>query len=380
MTPGAETIRYEPPDLSVWKGRVDAYDGPAGLRWHQVIQPLDLRDLDNAPLKAGDQNHLPQRPSLPTVPIALLGFACDLGVIRNQGRPGASQGPKAIRKALANLAWHTSKPILFDAGDVVVPDSLREAARREDLEEAQELLAQHVAILLRSGYRPVVLGGGHEVAKGHFNGIRRAKPDARLGIVNIDAHFDLRKDPLGPTSGTPFREIHASETKAGRPFSYLVLGIQPWSNTQALYQEAARTGTQWVEVQDVVRGMVDGALPKTELNAAPDSRKDLNTAIELFIATQEALHLTICMDVFDAAFAPGVSAPASGGLTPHHVRQLVERVMSSGKVAAIDIAEVAPSLESVHQGLSTTPTDHASEPGRTARLAAWLIAWMTAGR
>ena len=86
----AETI-----DMSAWTGRIDPESNSE--RWHQCIRPLD---------QAGSKG------------VALLGFASDAGVKRNQGRPGATQGPQAIRRALAPLAWHRQAPA-FDAGDVV---------------------------------------------------------------------------------------------------------------------------------------------------------------------------------------------------------------------------------------------------------------------
>ena len=72
-------------DISNWSGRIDAADGDRGRRWHQVVRPVATAD----------------RPG-----VALLGFASDAGVIRNQGRPGAAEGPRTLCHALANLAWH----------------------------------------------------------------------------------------------------------------------------------------------------------------------------------------------------------------------------------------------------------------------------------
>jgi formiminoglutamase (EC 3.5.3.8) len=48
--------------------------------------------------------------------IALLGFVCDEGVRRNQGRTGAAEGPQAIRQALANMASHAGHERLVDMG------------------------------------------------------------------------------------------------------------------------------------------------------------------------------------------------------------------------------------------------------------------------
>ena len=72
-------------DMSVWTGRVDAADGESGRRWHQVVRPVEAADGPG---------------------VVLLGFACDAGVRRNHGRPGAAEGPAALRRMLGNLAWH----------------------------------------------------------------------------------------------------------------------------------------------------------------------------------------------------------------------------------------------------------------------------------
>src|SRR5262249_27211962 len=151
-------------------------EGPGAVRWHQRVKPL----TDNSP------------PG-----VVLVGFACDEGVRRNGGRVGAKDGPRAIRKALANMAWHQEHPV-YDSGDVLCVG--------EDLEGAQERLAEAVAALIRAGHRPLVLGGGHETAWGTFCGIMASQPDQTLAIVNIDAHFDLRSADR-PNSGTPFRQI-----------------------------------------------------------------------------------------------------------------------------------------------------------------------------
>src|SRR4051812_41120798 len=96
------------PDMSVWQGRTDSADGPKALRWHQRVEPMS----ENAP------------PG-----IALIGFACDEGVRRNGGRVGAKGGPRAIRAAMANFAWHQHHPV-YDAGDVDCSDGKLEIAQR----------------------------------------------------------------------------------------------------------------------------------------------------------------------------------------------------------------------------------------------------------
>src|SRR5215470_5223751 len=102
------------PDMSVWQGRVDDGEGELAVRWHQRVLPWE----ESAPLG-----------------VVLLGFACDEGVRRNQGRPGAAEAPRAIRQALANLAWHQAHPV-YDTGDL--------GGLSANLEGEQDGLAAHV--------------------------------------------------------------------------------------------------------------------------------------------------------------------------------------------------------------------------------------------
>ena len=67
-----------------WQGRIDSEDGIEGLRWHQKVNELEV----------GEDNSLANS-------VTLVGFESDLGVAFNKGRVGASDGPNAIRQALA---------------------------------------------------------------------------------------------------------------------------------------------------------------------------------------------------------------------------------------------------------------------------------------
>lgn len=328
---------YIAPYREHWQGRVDPtptifpIQEESTHRIHQRIQFLDLQgELPKAPTPTQD---------LKSTSIALLGFRSDIGVSRNQGQPGAAEAPPVIRKAFANLAWHfPSTTTLFDAGDIQpVTQSTTQPESPDPLVEIQTILANQITRLHQHGYTPILLGGGHEIAKPHYLGTTAAYPDKRIGIINIDAHFDLRDDPRAPTSGTSFLEIYQHQQAASIPFDYLVLGLQQQSNTQALYETAHHTGTQYIHAADI------------------DSTHHTLTR---FLEPLDAVCFTICMDVFDATFAPGVSAPTINGLFPAQVLHLIKKIFSSIPVLSIDIAEVNPL------------NDHAN---RTSKLAAWLV-------
>lgn len=278
-----------------WQGRVDAEEGPDALRWHQVVCPYE--------------------PGLPPG-VVLLGFACDEGVRRNQGRPGAAKGPRALRQALGNLAWHGGAP-LWDAGDV--------ACVGEELEAAQERLAAEVRALVEAGHRPIVLGGGHETAWGSFLGLATARPDRRIGIVNIDAHFDLRHS-ADASSGTPFAQAAEFCDRARIPFDYLCIGIAEPTNTLALFNRARQLGVRfWLD-----EAVSDARLP------------EIVAGIEALATRVDALYFSLDLDVLPASVMPAVSAPAACGIALAHVEALIEAVRTTGKLALADIVELNP--------------------------------------
>ena len=285
---------------AAWQGRIDAEETGPSLRWHQRVQPFTSASQGG---------------------VALIGFAVDEGVRRNGGRVGAAHGPEAARKALANLPL-LGEPALWDAGDV--------ACAGGDLDAAQQALAQQVAQALAQGCLPLVLGGGHEVAWGSFQGVAQARPDARrILIINLDAHFDLRQAREG-NSGTPFRQIQEWCAAQGRPFDYRVLGISRYANTQALFERADTLG---------VRYWLDDAL---------QTEQGLQEALAVLahdLAQCDAAYLTVDIDVLPGAVAPGVSAPAPLGVPLAQVERVVDTVLASGKLVAADLAEFNPTFD-----------------------------------
>jgi formiminoglutamase len=300
-------------------------DDNRGLRWHQIIKRLDFSSTDVVPT-----SHLQK--------IAILGFCCDEGVRRNLGRVGAREGPAAIRNALSNLAVHfdTRRVMIADAGDVICSGNRMEAA--------QQQLGTLVYQLLKSGYLPVVLGGGHETAYGHFLGMRKFLKErkSQVCITNIDAHFDLRPYSVEGNSGTPFLQI-AEQLAADRtPFRYMALGINESSNTRALFDSATDMNARWL----------------TNLQIHAMDQSQLAQEFDSFLSQAAVAYLSIDLDVMQEAFAPGVSAPASIGLAPDELFQIVRKIAGLGTLIGVDVVEVNPQYD---------------QDGRTARLAAQVI-------
>ena len=312
-------MSYHPPDPAVWQGR----KSKNSAYLHEKVICTSIASLE----KVAGRSYV------------LLGYACDEGVRRNLGRVGASQGPAAIRTQLAKLASHIGPFTQFyDVGDI--------ACEGSDLESVQEELSRAVHNVLVQGAFPVLLGGGHDIAFGHYQGIRKFLQDrgtgAHLGIINLDAHFDLRVFEGKSTSGTPFHQIAQLCKAGGTPFHYCCLGIQRLSNIAELYHTANELGVQFLESTDFHQGKIDRVIQ----------------TLQSFSAQVDYLYLTIDMDGFSASHAPGVSAPSPLGFEPRMALEVIRFLVKTGKLISMDIAELNPGYD---------------VDDRTARLSAQLV-------
>lgn len=337
-------------DAPLWAGRRDG-DGPEHARWHQAVQKVARPAAGGSTPEHGGPGHggpgsedpASDLPDPASAHVALLGFRSDEGVRRNRGRVGAADGPAALRRALSPLALHGP----LARGEVDLHDLGDAATDGEDLEGGQEAAAALTAHALdRAGARlAVVLGGGHETAWSSYRGLMRSglgpRAGQRWGVLNLDAHFDLREEPR-PSSGTPFAQMAAAEHAAGRELHYAVLGIAEPSNTAALFERARELGVQWWTDEQCLAAGAEG----------------IRARVADFAAELDILYLTIDLDVLPAAIAPGVSAPAAYGVPLPLVAAAVRAAAESGKLALLDVVELNPALD---------------VDGRTARSAARLI-------
>jgi formiminoglutamase len=307
---------WQPASPALWQGRDDCAESPTALR---LFQTITLSPAFS--------------PEMYSEQIALLGFACDEGVKRNQGRTGAAGAPDALRKALANLASHEGHQRLVDLGNIV--------AQAPDLEGAQQALRKAVQRCQQENMRTLVLGGGHETAFAHGAGVLDAFPQAKVGIINFDAHLDLRHAEQA-TSGTPFRQLAHLCDEQRRGFHYACIGVSRAANTQALWDEAQRLGVTVVE----------------DLHC-----ESAQAQLAQFASGVDVIYLTIDLDVLPVWEMPAVSAPAALGVPLATLLGLIEPLCRSGKLQAVDMVEFNPRFD---------------DDGRAARVAArlgWQIAY-----
>lgn len=309
-------------DMNRWTGRAEPFETDRARYWYQLAQPYDQQY------------------------IGLVGFACDQGVRRNQGRVGAKAAPPLIRQAFAALPviselqqrFESQLPsLLGDAGDIHCHDN--DGLAESTLEQAQIKYADKVSHIIEQGGLPIGLGGGHAIAYGSFLGLWQALEKTNgttvsthtaptIGIINFDAHLDIRQSDVA-TSGTPFRQIAEHLDAHEQPFHYCCIGVSRFSNTAALFDRADQLGVQIISDEDCHQQTWDS----------------LAEQIDTFISKVDVLYMTIDMDCLPSSVVPGVSAPAAYGIELSFVERAVKRIMASGKVKIADLAEINPTFD-----------------------------------
>ncbi|HNI70612.1 MAG TPA: arginase family protein, partial [Marmoricola sp.] len=114
------------------------------------------------------------------------------------------------------------------------------------------------------------------------------------------------------------------------------------ANTRALFESAAQLGVNYL----------------LDVQCAPRHLDRVAESVSEILSRNDAIHLSIDLDVLPAATAPGVSAPAAYGVALETVEAICHQVASSGRLALVDVAELNPNFDI---------------DGRTARVAARLI-------
>jgi formiminoglutamase len=222
---------------------------------------------------------------------------------------------------MGSMAWHLDELRICDGGDIA----------SDSMETAQDALAKAVEKIISAGSIPIVLGGGHDLAYGHFKGVynsckSKASVSQKIGIVNFDAHFDLRPVIKNGNSGTPFYQIAQLCQEQNSKFDYLALGIQKAANTKGLFDKANELKVNYVLSE--------------QINF--HNKKELEYRLNEFIAAMDHIYLSIDLDGFSSAFAPGVSAPSPLGFAPDIIWFLMSIIAKSKKLVSVEIVELNP--------------------------------------
>lgn len=266
----------------------------------------------------------------------LIGMPDEKGVKNVGGRIGAAKGPEAFRE-------HFLKPRgRYDILSLM--ENFGDAAIAESIEETHSGIAKMLRGKLLDFDFSILVGGGHDLAYPHLKGVADAfhlEPE-ELGCINIDPHFDLRKDEPVITSGSPFRLATKYNIIKGE--NLIEFGIQDHCNAAELFFYAENHKIQIITFDKLSHGKAVPAFEKSLKKLASKTKR---------------IVISLDMDALQAAYAPGVSAPAANGFNPSEIIDMIKIAAHEEKVVSIGIYELNPTYDI---------------DGRTAFLAA-IIAW-----
>ena len=286
----------------LWNGKIDSFEEDDLKLW-QVV-----KDISEVQEKGG---------------VCFVGYDTEDGILRDEGVVGAAEGADAIRKGLSELPGIKNLRI-YDYGNL----------EKKTLEEAQEEYSEKIADIYSKGLFPIGLGGGHDIVYGAYKGIRKAFPDKKIGIISFDAHLDIKSYDERMTSETSFKKILDEDKNV----EYAITGFQRLENSRSLIKNADEKGVLVLEEEYPEEFTI--------------------SSLKSFVKKMDIVYVTICMDVFDGAAAPGVSFPTVLGMDSKKGRRILRALMETKKVVCLDFAEINPRYDVAN---------------RTSRLAGYMI-------
>jgi formiminoglutamase len=256
----------------------------------------------------------------PSVPVGLVGAPLAAGSVT----PGAcDKAPPLLRKTLKRIGRYDVEigrslftPV-HDHGDVSLSGLSIEEATGPIRDAVATSLAKHRLTLLAGGNnaitRPAVLA--------------LDKPLARVGLITLDAHFDMRELDEGLSNGNPVRAL----MKDGLPGKNIAqVGLASFANTAKMHRDALDAGNLVMSIEEVRRG-------------------GIRKAVELVMAhltNADAIVVDCDIDVIDRAQMPGAPGARPGGMDVSDFFWAVRRLAGDHRVRIIDLTEWDPSLDS----------------------------------
>mgnify|MGYP001287897170 CR=1 FL=1 len=257
----------------------------------------------------------------PSAPIALIGAPLGLGSIT----PGRCDlAPETVRAAMKRMSVYDletetdlSSLRIFDVGDIalehVVPS------------DALAPIAGHVGPLAQAHGLTIVLGGNNAITRPCVHALDPTLQ--RVGVLTLDAHFDLRDTDCGLTNGNPIQAL-LEDGLPGRNIAQI--GLLPFANTKKAHDKAKAAGIT----------VATAAACKAEGLAGIATQ-----ALALLASRCDVIHVDFDIDVVERSAMPGAPGARPGGVAVQDFFNATRVICAHPKVRSIDLTEFDPSLD-----------------------------------
>ncbi|MFL6737119.1 MAG: arginase family protein [Sphingomonas sp.] len=254
------------------------------------------------------------------VPIGLVGAPLASGSVT----PGAcDKAPELLRKTLRRIGRYDIEigrsiftPIR-DRGDIELKGLSIEQATKPIRDAVAASLEDHVLTLLAGGNnavtRPAVLA--------------LDMPLAEVGLVTLDAHFDMRDLDQGLSNGNPVRAL-MEDGLPGRNIAQV--GLASFANTEKMHRDAIAAGNLVISAEEVRRDGIERAIERALQH----------------MSHADAIVIDCDIDVIERAQMPGAPGARPGGMEVRDFFWAVRRLASDHRVRVVDLTEWDPSLDS----------------------------------
>jgi len=267
--------------------------------------------------------------------IRIIGAASGLGAQDH----GCEDGPVAYHHS---QAWHDlERHPLVDWGRTLFPPQGAGKSAAGRIAALCRQLADELALTLRAGEFPIVIGGDHSVAIGTWSGVARVAGEP-VGLLWIDAHLD---------SHTP--ETSYSGAIHGMPLACLLgrgdkrllnIGL---SGPQVSAAHTVVLGPRSYEPEemDFLRLMGVRIIDSEEV-AQRGFVACLAEAEAIVASAPGGFGVTLDLDAVDPGLAPGVGSPEPEGLWDGDVVAALRRLSAEPGLRALEIVEYNPDRDS----------------------------------
>lgn len=261
----------------------------------------------------------------PDSPLALL----DLPLGGRSLTPGrcdlAPAAMRAILRRISSYDLETGIELaslrLHDAG--AVPLRLHDPATAfaPSVEAIAALMARHELGFLIGGNNAITRPAVHGLAKGL--GLSLDK----IGLITIDAHFDLRPLEDGLHNGNPVSALLAD----GLPGANIAqIGLAPFANSAAMHRLALDAGIHLATLADIARDGIETVIER---------------ALETIAWRVEAIHVDFDIDAIARDRSPGAPGARPGGLDTRHFFKAARLIVAHPQIRSVDLTEFDPSLD-----------------------------------
>lgn len=288
------------------------------------------------------------------------------------GKRGASLGPAAVFLSArqAKNSMFEKRPWLevqhfndeFTSLEQVTPW----AKNIESIIKSQENLAKAVETVLNEDYFPLILSGDHSNAIGTVSGLKNYYPQENIGVIWVDAHYDLHSPYTSPSGNVHGMALNALLDKDNLENKARTVA----QDTENFWEQLKRVGDHKIcpkiqpqhivfigardfEEQEIalvekykIKCFTPEYIKKNGIDSVLQETLD-------YLSACEVLYVSFDVDSQDTTISLGTGTPVEDGLLLNEADKVFSTFFPHPKVKAFEITEINPLLDAENKMAAT---------------------------